>query len=104
MNQTNTIIAGAIIVVLIGLGLYLSYSKTDTPTLPTTPPSAVTPTPSAPEAKINIDAVCEGALAYMTFPDGASAEVFVKDCKDGKHPEVIDRYRASLNLDAGVEI
>ena len=54
--------------------------------------------------KINIDAVCNGALAYMTFPDGASADKFVKDCKDGKHPEVIERYKAELNLGDGATI
>ncbi len=54
---------------------------------------------AAPSAKINIDAVCEGALAYMTFPDGAAADVFVGECKEGKHPEVIEKYKASLNLD-----
>jgi ABC-type molybdate transport system substrate-binding protein len=50
-------------------------------------------------AKININAVCEGALAYMTFPDGASAEAFVADCKEGKHPEVIEKYKADMHLD-----
>ncbi len=49
--------------------------------------------------KLNITAVCEGALAYMTFPDAASADAFVEDCKDGKHPEVIQRYKADMNLD-----
>lgn len=56
------------------------------------------------QAKINIEAVCNGALAYMTFADSKSADLFVKDCIDGKHPEVIERYKADLNLNAGVEI
>lgn len=55
--------------------------------------------PAASAGKININAVCEGALAYMTFPDGASAEAFVAECKEGKHPEVIEKYKADLNLD-----
>lgn len=55
-----------------------------------------------PSAKININAVCEGALAYMTFPDGASAATFVAECKEGKHPEVIEQYKANLNLDGAV--
>lgn len=48
--------------------------------------------------KLDINAVCEGALSYMTFPDGASADAFVADCKEGKHPEVIEKYKADMNL------
>ncbi len=55
-------------------------------------------------AKINIDAVCNGALVYMSFPDGASADKFVKDCKEGKHPEVIEKYKVDMGLGAGVNI
>ena len=55
-------------------------------------------------AKININAVCEGALAYMSFPDGASADKFVQDCKDGKHPEVIEKYKADMGLGDGAAI
>ncbi len=58
----------------------------------------------APAGKIDIHAVCDGALAYMTFPDGAAAETFVTECKEGKHPEVIERYKAELNLGDGVAI
>lgn len=56
------------------------------------------------QAKINIDAVCNQALAYMSFPDSKSAETFVKDCKDGKHPEVVEKYISDLNLGEGVAI
>ncbi|MFA7302487.1 MAG: hypothetical protein WC030_01945 [Candidatus Paceibacterota bacterium] len=56
------------------------------------------------QGKIDISAVCEGALAYMTFPDAASAEVFVAECKEGKRPEVIERYRAQLDLGDGAQI
>lgn len=59
---------------------------------------------STSQAKINIETVCNGALAYMTFTDGKSADLFVKDCIDGKHPEVIEKFKADLNLNAGVEI
>lgn len=54
---------------------------------------------SAPAGRININAVCEGALAYMTFPDGEAAEKFLTDCKEGKHPEVIQQYIDRLGLD-----
>lgn len=59
---------------------------------------APAPSPAA-NAKINIDEVCEGALAYTTFTDGATAEAYVQDCKDGKHPEVIEQYIKNLGLD-----
>ncbi len=50
-------------------------------------------------AKIDINVVCQNAIAYMSFPDAASAEIFIKDCKEGKHPEVIEAYKAQMNLD-----
>ncbi len=59
---------------------------------------------AAPNAKININAVCDGALAYMSFPDGASADAFVAECKEGKHPEVIEHYKAQLNAGDGAVI
>jgi hypothetical protein len=59
---------------------------------------------SGSNAKINIDAVCEGVLAYMTFPNGAAADAFVAECKEGKHPEVIEQYKAQLNVGAGAAI
>lgn len=62
------------------------------------------PAPAPAQGKLNINAVCEGALAYMTFADGASAEKFVAECKEGKHPEVIDHYKAQMGLDDGAAI
>jgi hypothetical protein len=56
------------------------------------------------QGKLNIDAVCKGALAYMTFPDAASADAFVAECKAGKHPEVLERYKAQLNVGEGAAI
>lgn len=58
----------------------------------------------APMGKINIGVVCEGALSYMSFPNGASADAFVAECKDGKHPEVIEKYKADMNLGDGATI
>lgn len=60
-------------------------------------PTTTVPTGSS--GKIDINAVCEGALIYMTFPDGTAAEKFVAECKEGKHPEVLEQYQAQLNLD-----
>lgn len=55
-------------------------------------------------AKININAVCQGALAYMTFPVGSSSEIFVQECIEGKHPEVIEKFKADMNLGDGAQI
>lgn len=60
--------------------------------------------PAPIEAKININVVCEGALSYMTFTDSKAADTFVAECKEGKHPEVIEQYRKQLNLGEGVAI
>jgi len=60
--------------------------------------------PAPAQAKINIDAVCKSALAYTSFPDAASADAFVAECKEGKHPEVIERYKADMNLGDGAKI
>ncbi|MBP9669602.1 MAG: hypothetical protein KBE09_04925 [Candidatus Pacebacteria bacterium] len=60
--------------------------------------------PAVPSGKLDITAVCNGALAYMTFPDGAAAEAFISECTEGKHPEVIERYKAELNLGDGAAI
>lgn len=57
-----------------------------------------------PQAKINVQAVCEGALAYTTFTDGAAADAYVAECIEGKYPDVIDRYIESLNLGEGIAI
>lgn len=67
-------------------------------------PAPTPATGASSSAKININAVCEGSLVYMTFPDGKTAEKFVAECKEGKHPEVLEKYKADLNLGAGVAI
>ncbi len=54
--------------------------------------------------KLNIDFVCGDALSYMSFSDSVSAEKFVSDCKEGKYPEVIEKYKAELNIDNGAVI
>jgi hypothetical protein len=49
--------------------------------------------------KININAVCQNALAYMTFTSSEEANTFVAECVAGEHPDVIEQYKASLQLD-----
>ncbi len=67
-------------------------------------PSSEELPPGVPMGKININAVCEDALSYMSFPDGASADVFVAECKEGKHPEVVEKFKADMNLGDGAAI
>jgi len=57
-----------------------------------------------PLGKLNIDLVCENATSYMKFADAKSLDAFVADCKAGKHPEVIEKYKADMNLGDGVKI
>jgi hypothetical protein len=61
------------------------------------PESATIPATTT-AAKINIDAICAGALAYMTFPSSTEADTFVQECKDGKHPEVIDKWKSDNGI------
>jgi hypothetical protein len=61
-------------------------------------------TASGIQGKLNINVVCEQARSYMKFVDAKIADTFVADCKDGKHPEVIERYKAGLNLGDGAVI
>ncbi len=87
---TSVIVAFLVIAFVAYYGMFRVSSE-----LPNTP---------APEGKLNINVVCESALAYMSFPDGESAEIFVNDCKEGKHPEVIEQYKAQMGLGDGATI
>jgi hypothetical protein len=63
-----------------------------------------TPTNNIIQGKLNINVVCEKSLSYMKFKDTISANNFVAECKEGKHPEVIEKYKTDLNLGEGVKI
>tara|TARA_R110000824_G_scaffold401771_1_gene615627 strand:- start:316261 stop:317022 length:762 start_codon:yes stop_codon:yes gene_type:complete len=54
------------------------------------------------QGKIDIDAACKSALAYSTFENGEDADRFVAECKEGKHPDVIERYLQGLGVDGAV--
>jgi uncharacterized surface protein with fasciclin (FAS1) repeats len=60
--------------------------------------------PSTASAKLNIDFVCKDALTYMKFATSVDADKFVAECKDGKHPEVIEKYKTKMNLGDGAFI
>lgn len=99
----STLIAFVILVFIAG-GYYL-YSHSESVENVMVEDEEVKDEQYAPtQGKLDINAVCEGALAYMTFPDGESAEAFVEECKEGEHPEVIERYKADMNLGAGATI
>jgi hypothetical protein len=83
---------------LVALGVvYFTFIRTPSTTTENS-------TDTSDTAKLDINVICEGALSYMTFPDGASAERFVAECKAGEHPEVIDRYKQDMNLGDGAAI
>lgn len=94
-NLTHNKLAVAVILLVLIFGFYYYLNGT---------PSVVPNQASRPSMKINVEAVCQGALAYMTFSSGAESDAFVTECKEGKHPEVIEKYIKSLNLDDGKAI
>jgi hypothetical protein len=53
--------------------------------------------------KLNINEICNGALASMTFTDGKAADAFVADCVAGKHPEVVEQFKIQMmqGMDGG---
>ncbi len=53
--------------------------------------------------KIDVNEICNGALASMTFTDGAAADAFVQECIDGQHPEVIQNYMQQLQSNNGMD-
>ena len=42
---------------------------------------------------------CDQAVTTMKFADAKSRESYLTDCKNGKHPEVIEKYNANMNVD-----
>lgn len=62
------------------------------------------PIDNSSQGKLNIDVVCTSALTYMTFENGEAADKFVSECKEGKHPDVIERYKKDMNLGDGAAI
>lgn len=92
----NKYLIALIVVVLLGGGYYW-YTQQGAKTAAQAPDTAGQPGGS--QEKLDINAVCEGALAYMTFPDSNAANTFVVECKAGEHPEVIEQYKKDHQLD-----
>ena len=62
------------------------------------------PAPAPAQGKLNINLVCEQATETMRFADAESREAFIADCVAGRHPEMIEKYKADMNLGAGAEL
>ena len=62
------------------------------------------PVPVPAQGKLNINLVCEQATETMRFVDAESREAFIADCVAGNHPEVIEKYKADMNLGAGAQL
>jgi hypothetical protein len=99
MLDMKTLVAIIIITAAL-VGGYFVFMKNPANTAPETS----YPANDSSAGKLDINVVCESALSYMTFPDGESAAKFVAECKEGKHPEVIERYKADMNLGDGAAI
>ena len=91
--------------IIIGVIAYYVLVMAPAATLePGTPDDGNTPTMGMPapgnegnypesSSKLDINAICTGALAYMSFPSGAEADAWVAACVRGEHPEAIDQWK-----------
>lgn len=52
--------------------------------------------------KLDINEICNGALAYMTFESGEAADAFVQECIAGEHPEVVQDYMQQMQSENGM--
>lgn len=94
-NMKYILTITAAFIVLLVLFLAFASERTQTQTDVSSP---IEPTPAPMTGKLDPKVVCESALMYTTFTDGAAADAFVADCVAGKHPEVFERYISDLNL------
>jgi type II secretory pathway component PulM len=95
MNTNKKILMVLVVVLVLVAGYFVIKQPTQTGQVPTDATS---------QGKLNINAICENALTYMTFENQAAADQFVAECKEGKHPEVIEQYNAQMNLGNGAAI
>jgi len=98
MSMKTTFIA-LVVVAALGGGYYWYSSQ-----MPAEEADTTEQQNTGSQSKLDINVVCESALAYMTFPDGDSAAKFVAECKAGEHPEVIERYKADQGYGDGAAI
>lgn len=104
MTQKNIIVLVVVLAALGGIAYYV-LSKESTPApMESAAQAPVEEATETEQGASNLNAACEGALAYMSFPDGASADAFVAECKDGKHPQVLQQYEAQMGSDTSVNL
>ena len=111
MNQKSVIILFLIGIVAVFLAVFALGEPSQTAEFgePVTMEEEIAPTQEVedmnqnkPQAKINIQAVCESSLMYTSFTDGAAADAYVAECVEGKHPDVIQRYIDEMGLDGAM--
>ncbi len=90
METMKTSVISILAVFVIGAAAYIGFLHYASPLAETNDTGS--------QGKLNINGICEGALAYMTFPSGAAAEVWVQECKEGKHPEAVDQYKIQMGI------
>lgn len=93
--KTSYIVIGLIIIAAIGYFVFMQPAAA--PTIETQSGDQA-PSMNSGQEKIDINAVCEGALAYTTFENGAAAEAWVQECKDGEHPEAIEQWKVQMGI------
>lgn len=49
--------------------------------------------------KLDINYVCNSALGQMSFKTKLESDKFLKDCKAGGRPEVIEKFKTDMGLD-----
>ena len=54
--------------------------------------------------KVDINRICEEALIDTNITGASSSAAYLSDCKEGKHPEVLERAIRELNLPSNVAI
>jgi hypothetical protein len=97
MKNTKYIMAAIVIIILLAIA-YFAFYKTLTQN------NSQTPADGASQGKLNINVVCDNALTYMTFENQTLADKFLVECKEGRHPEVIEKYKIQMNLGNGATI
>jgi len=120
MNK-KIFIWGIVVLVALGVGTFFYYqTRSDEPVVTVVPNNTsityidaediVANNPLQPfdvqvsQGKLNINLVCEQATSSMKFADAKSKNTFITDCVDGKYPEVIEKYKADMNLGDGAKI
>ncbi len=95
--KNSKILIFTFILILLAIGYIVSINA-DKPKVQDLPIN------SGSQGKLNIDVVCTSALSYMTFENGEASDKFISECKEGKHPDVVERYKKDMNLGDGVAI